>query len=115
MGTVTLVDTLPTTRKDGASLAASEIASITFQKASLEGSPPVLGDPVILETRTGQNGQPLQDADLTFVDSGAQPGDAYTSYVTDTDGHIGDPSTAFTVPATKAAPSAPSQSGTFAP
>lgn len=115
MGTVTLVDILPTTRKDNSSLAPSEIASITFQKASLAGSPPALGDPVVLQTNTAQNGNPLQPSDLTFVDASAQPGDSYTSFVTDTAGHIGDASTAFVVPATLAAPSAPSQSGIFAP
>lgn len=113
MSSVTLVDTLPTTRKDGSSLSASEIASITYQKQSLTGSPPVLSDPVVLQTNTANAGSTLQSADLTFTDSSATPGDSYTSFVTDTDGHIGDASSPFVVPATKAAPSAPDQVGTF--
>lgn len=110
----TIVDVLPTTRQDGSPLAGTDIASITFQKASLAGSPPVLGAPVILKTNTAVSGGTLQPTDLTFVDPTPVPGDTYTSFVTDVQGHIGAASTAFTVPATLSPPSAPTQTVTLA-
>lgn len=112
MTTAKIVDVLPTTRQDGSALDASEIASITFQKASLAGSPPVLGDPVVLQTNVANAGGLTPDQ-LTFSDSNALPGDSYTSFVTDIQGHIGAPSTAFVVPATLSPPSAPTQSVTL--
>ena len=108
MTTATITDVLPPTRQDNSTLDPADIASITFQKASLTGSPPVLGDPVILQTNTAAAGG-LTAAQLTFSDVGALPGDSYTSFVTDTQGHIGAPSTAFVVPATLSPPSAPTQ------
>lgn len=109
----TILNVLPTTRQDGSALAQTDIASITFQKASLAGSPPVLGDPVVLKTNTASSGSTLQASDLTFVDPSPVPGDTYTSFVTDVQGHIGAPSTAFTVPATLSPPSAPTQTVTL--
>ena len=113
MTTATITDVLPTTRLDGSPLAETDIASITFQKASLAGSPPVLGDPVVLQTNTANAGGLTPDQ-LTFVDTNPLPGDSYTSFVTDVQGHIGAASTAFVVPAQQAAPSAPQQTVTLA-
>ncbi len=118
MQTATITDVLPTTRQDGSALAVTDIASITFQKASLAGSPPVLGAPVTLATNVavspdGTSPAELTAAQLTFSDTSASPGDTYTSFVTDTTGHIGAASTAFTVPATLSPPSAPQQTVTL--
>jgi hypothetical protein len=113
MTQATITDVLPTTRQDGSPLAVADIGSITFQKASLAGSPPVLGAPVTLATNLAATGG-LTPAQLTFVDTNALPGDSYTSFVTDAQGHIGAPSTAFVVPATASPPSAPTQTVTLA-
>ncbi len=112
MQVATITDVLPTTRQDNTTLAPADIGSITFQKASLAGSPPVLGDPVVLQTNIANPGG-LTPAQLTFVDPTALPGDVYTSFVTDVQGHIGAPSTAFTVPAVLSPPSAPTQTVTL--
>jgi hypothetical protein len=112
MTTATITDKLPTTRLDGSALSPSDIASITFQKASLAGSPAVLGDPVVLATNVAGPGG-LTDPQLTFVDFNAVPGDTYTSFVTDVRGHIGAPSAAFTVPASDSPPSNPVQTVTL--
>ena len=105
----------PTLRIDNTTpIAPNEIASITFQKASLAGSPPVLGDPVVLQTNKAADASVgLTTADLTFTDTAVTPGDTYTAFVVDTDGHIGPLSTASVAPATKPAPGAPSLSVTF--
>jgi hypothetical protein len=114
MATATIVDVLPTTRQDGSALAITDIASITFQKASLAGSPPVLGAPVVLATNSAASGG-LTTAQLTFVDPTPLPGDSYTSFVTDVQGHIGQASSPpFVVPATLSPPSAPTQTVTLA-
>lgn len=111
-----LVDILPTTRQDGTPLALTDIASISYQKASLTGSPPVLGSNVVLQTNVASGTPPtLQPTDLTFTDTTAAPGDSYTSFVTDTLGHIGAASSpALVVPSTVSPPSAPTMTATFA-
>ena len=110
-----LVATLPVSRQDGTALAAADIASITFQKTSLSGSPPVAGPQVTLQTNTA-SGSPaaLQPTDLTFTDSAAAPGDNYTAFVTDTQGHIGLPSSPpLVAPAVASPPAAPQLAATF--
>lgn len=109
-----LVAALPTTRQDGTSLAITDIASITFQKTSLTGSPPVAGPLTALQTNTA-SGSPaqLQTADLTFTDSTTAPGDDYTFFVTDTLGHIGLPSNDIVAPASASPPAAGTLSATF--
>lgn len=113
MTTANITDALPPTRQDGSALDPTDIASITFQKASLAGSPPVLGAPVVLQTNVAAAGSVLTDAQLTFSDTNALPGDSYTSFVTDVQGHIGAASSPFVVPATLSPPSAPTQSVTL--
>lgn len=110
-----LVASLPTTRQDGTPLAVTDIASITYQKTSLVGSPPVQGPQVALQTNTA-SGTPaqLQPTDLTFTDATAAPGDSYTAFVTDVQGHIGAPSSpALVAPALQSPPAAPTLSATF--
>lgn len=109
-----LVASLPSTRQDGTALDPTEIASISFQKTSLVGSPPVAGPPVVLQTNVA-SGSPaqLQPTDLTFTDTAAAPGDDYTCFVTDTLGHIGAASNDQVAPASQSPPSAPSLSATF--
>lgn len=109
-----LVAALPTTRQDGTSLGVTDIASITYQKTSLTGSPPVAGPLTALQTNVA-SGSPaqLQPADLTFTDTGAAPGDDYTFFVTDTLGHIGAPSNDIVAPASASPPAAGSLSATF--
>jgi len=110
-----LVAVFPTVRQDGTPLAFTDIASITYQKTSLVGSPPVPGPQQSLKVNLA-SGTPaqLQPADLLFTDSAAAPGDSYTAFVTDVQGHIGAPSTPpLIAPALQSPPAAPTLSATF--
>jgi hypothetical protein len=110
-----LVATLPTSRQDGTPLAITDIASISYQKTSLTGSPPVAGPNVVLQTNAASGTPPqLQTSDLTFTDPNAAPGDSYTAFVTDTLGHIGAASSPpLVAPAAASPPAAPTLSATF--
>lgn len=111
-----LIATLPTTRKDGSPLAATDIASITFQKApntAPAGQPVVPGPEVVLATHPATPGAGLVPNDLTFTDTSAAPEDTYTCFVTDTLGDVGDLSNADVAPAKLAPPGAPSLAATF--
>jgi hypothetical protein len=111
----TLTATLPTTRQDNTALAPTAIASITYQKTSLMGSPPAPGPLQTLQTNKA-SGTPvqLQPADLTFTDAAAAPGDDYTCFVTDTLGHIGKASNDQVAPASASPPVAPTLTAVFA-
>jgi hypothetical protein len=110
-----LVATLPGTRQDNTALPPTAIASITYQKTSLTGSPPAPGPLQSLQTNKA-SGTPaqLQPADLTFTDAAAAPGDDYTCFVTDTLGHIGKASNDQVAPASASPPGAPTLTATFA-
>lgn len=109
-----LTANLPTTRQDNTALPPTDIASITYQKTSLTGSPPAPGPLQSLQTNKA-SGTPaqLQPADLTFTDTAAAPGDDYTCFVTDTLGHIGKASNDQVAPASASPPGAPTLSATF--
>lgn len=115
MSNTVLNAVLPTTRQDGSTLAPTDVASITYQKTSLTGSPPVSGPLVSLQTNSAVNGAGLLSTDLTFTDNTPVPGDVYTCFLTDVQGHIGAPSDSFSVPAQQSAPSAPTLTGVFTP
>lgn len=115
----TLVATIPTTRQDGTALAATDIGSITYQKTSLGADGVTPGPETTLQVNSAVGGAGLQLTDLTFTDSAANTGDAYTCFVTDTAGNVGALSNAVTdtevaPPPVLSPPSAPSLSGTFA-
>lgn len=109
-----LVAIIPSTRKDGSALAATDIASITFQKTSLGADGVTPGPEVVLATQTAGAGGLTPDQ-LAFTDTSSVVGDSYTCFVTDTAGDAGDLSNAVVAvaPAKPAAPSAPTLSGTF--
>ena len=116
MSTTQLTATIPTTRTDGTALAATDIASITFQK--IPAATPT-GPEVVLQTNTEASGG-LAPADLTFTDSSAAVGDVYTCFVTDSEGNVGVLSNTFenqaqSPPPTLAPPSGPSLAGVFTP
>jgi hypothetical protein len=116
MSTTVLTATIPTTRQDGSALAATDIASITYQKVPA-GSP--AGSPqAVLQTNSEASGG-LLPSDLTFTDSNAAPGDVYTFFVTDSEGNVGALSNTFTnvaaPPATLAPPAAGELAGVFTP
>jgi hypothetical protein len=110
-----LVATIPTTRTDGSPLAATDIASITYQVERSTGTPPVLGPETTLQTNSAVAGAGLLPTDLTFTDPSANPGDTYTVFVTDTAGNISPLSNAEVAPAsvTVAPPAAPVLAATF--
>ena len=110
-----LVATIPTTRSDGSALAATDIASITFQKTSLTGTPPVPGPEVVLATNSAAAGAGLAPTQITFTDTSSLVGDSYTCFVTDTAGNQSALSNAVVNSSTPplAAPSAPSLAATF--
>lgn len=113
MSNANLTATLPITRQDATPLAATDIASITFQKTSLVGSPPAPGPLQVLQTNSAVAGAGLLPADLSVTDTAAVVGDVYSCFVTDTLGHIGAASNTETVPASASPPSAPSLTATF--
>ena len=111
-----LVATVPTLRGDGSALAPTDIASITYQKTSVSGTPPVAGPQVILQTNTAVAGAGLATADITFTDASAVAGDSYTAFVTDTAGDAGALSNAVVATGAVVKPSAPGApvlAGTF--
>lgn len=111
-----LIATLPTTRQDGTALPPTAIASITFQKQSLTGTPPALGSEQTLVTNTAADPTVgLTPAQITFTDTSANVGDSYTCFVTDTAGNTSALSNAEVYPTAPplAAPSAPALSATF--
>jgi hypothetical protein len=112
-----LVATIPTTRQDGSALAATDIASITFQKTSLTtDTPPVAGPEVVLATNAAAAGAGLTPDQITFTDTSATPGDSYTCFITDTAGDVSPLSNADVDPVvapTLSPPSAPSLAATF--
>lgn len=90
MTTAVLVATIPTLRQDGTVLAATDIASITFQKTSLTGTPPVAGPQLSLAVNSASPpGSGLTPAQITFSDVSSLDGDSYTFFVTDSAGNIG--------------------------
>lgn len=111
-----LLAIIPSTRKDGSPLAATDIASLTFQKTSLGADGVTPGPEVILTTQAaGSDG--LTPDQLAFTDTSSVVGDSYTCFVTDTNGQAGDLSnaevaTAITPPL-PAPPSAPTLSASF--
>lgn len=116
MSNTVLTATIPTTRQDGSALAATDIASITYQKVpagSAAGSPNVA-----LQTNTEASGG-LLPTDLTFTDTGAAAGDVYTFFVTDSEGNVGAVSNTFTnvavAPPVLAPPAAGELAGVFTP
>lgn len=113
-----LIATLPTTRKDGSTLAALAIASITFQKTSLGADGVTAGPEVVLVTNSAADPTVgLTPDQIAFTDSTTLAGDSYTFFVTDTNGNVGDLSNAQVAPAATppvlAAPSAGSLAATF--
>jgi hypothetical protein len=109
-----LVATLPTTRGDASPLAPTDIASITFQKTSLGADGVTPGPQVSLQVNNAVAGAGLALTDTTFTDPSSVAGDAYTFFVTDTDGDAGALSNVVTNPgAVVVKPSAPA-AGTLA-
>ena len=87
MSSVNLSAVLPATRKSGAGLAISDLASVTFLRDIGAGA-------VELATVAG----PFGSNTLSYVDSQPAPGtNAYSFYVTDTTGVKGDVSAAVSV------------------
>lgn len=115
MSSTKLDATLPTVRQDGSALDPTAIGSITYQKTSLVGSPPAPGPNQVLQTNEAQAGAGLQASDLTFTDTSPLPGDDYTFFVTDAQGHIGAASNDFVNPAQASPPAAGTLVGTFTP
>lgn len=115
MSSMLLNATPATTRQDGSALAPTDIASITYQKTSLVGSPPAPGPLQQLQTNQAQPGAGLASTDLTFTDANSVPGDDYTFFVTDVQGHIGAASNDVVVPQQQSAPAAGTLTGTFTP
>lgn len=110
-----LIATIPSTRQDGSALAPTDIASITFQKTSLTGAPPVAGPQVTLIVNAAAAGVGLTPDQITFTDPSSVAGDSYTCFVTDTAGDTGALSNAVVAVApVLSAPSAPVLSATFA-
>jgi len=111
-----LIATLPTTREDNSALAPTDIASITFQKTSLTGSPPAAGPQTTLVVNTASPGVGLTPDQITFTDSTSATGDAYTFFVTDTAGNVGALSNVVTNPGTVVTPPtlSPPAAGTLA-
>jgi len=114
MSSTVLIATIPTTRQDGSALAATDIASITYQKIPA-GSAAGAAE-TVLQTNSEASGG-LLPADLTYTDIVAAAGDVYTFFVTDTEGNVGALSNTFTnVPATSVAPPAAGElAGVFTP
>jgi hypothetical protein len=115
MSQTVLTATIPTLRQDGSALAASDIASITFQKVPAGSAPGAAED--VLQVNSEASGG-LLPADLTFTDTGAVAGDVYTFFVTDSEGDVGAVSNTFTNVAgtgTLSAPAAGELSGVFTP
>lgn len=89
MSNTVLTAIIPTTREDGSALAATDIASITFQKI-----PAGQTAETVLQTNSEASGG-LAPADLTYTDTGAAVGDVYTFFVTDSEGNVGALSNTF--------------------
>jgi hypothetical protein len=92
-------------------LAATDIASITFQKVPAGAAAGTA--PTVLQTNAEASGG-LLPADLTFTDASSTIGDVYSAFVTDFEGVAGVPSTTFTA-GDLSQPSAPGLTGTFTP
>lgn len=111
-----LIAVIPSTREDGSALAATDIASLTFQKTSLGADGVTAGPEVTLETATAAAGGLTPDQ-LAFTDTSSLVGDSYTSFVTDTAGNVGALSNAVVatvvVPPALSPPGAPTLSATF--
>lgn len=93
-----LVATIPTLRGDTSPLAPTDIASITFQKTSLGADGVTPGPEVTLQVNSAVAGAGLQLSDTTFTDTASAKGDAYSFFVTDTDGDDGAVSNVVTNP-----------------
>jgi len=106
-----LVASIPSLREDGSPLAAVDIASITFQKAT--AADPTTQIP--LQTNVAPLGAGLTPGDITFTDTSSTVGDIYTCFVTDTKGDIGAVSNEDTAvaPPPLSPPAAPQLSATF--
>lgn len=117
MSTTQLTATIPNSRQDGTALAATDIASITFQKIPAGSA---AGAEVVLQTNSEASGG-LLPADLTYTDSGAAAGDVYTFFVTDSEGNAGAVSNSFEnvavapPPPVLAPPAAGELAGVFTP
>jgi hypothetical protein len=103
-----LVATIPTSRQDGTALAATAIASITYQK--VPAATPT-ATPTVLQTNANAGTGPAP-TDLTFTDTSASSGDVYTCFVTDIAGNVGALSNAVTD--TEVAPLSPPAAPTLA-
>ena len=106
-----LVASIPSLRQDGSPLAATDIASITFQKATA-GAP---GSFSVLQTNDAAAGAGLNPDQVTFTDASSTVGDIYACFVTDTKGSGGAESNAIVAiaPAVPSPPAAPTLSATF--
>jgi len=109
MSQTALAATIPTSREDGSALAATDIASVTFQKV-----PAGQTAEVVLQTNSEASGG-LLPADLAYTDTTAAVGDAYTCFFTDSEGNVGALSNVFTNAAALSPPGAGVLSGTFTP
>lgn len=115
-----LVATIPTVREDTppSPLAPTDIASVTFQKTSLEADGVTEGPFQTLQVNSAVAGAGLQLSDLTFTDTNSAKGDAYSCFFTDVTGGEGALSNIVTnpgvvVPPKPAAPGAGTLSATF--
>lgn len=112
MSQTVLTATIPSLREDGSALAATDIASITFQKIAAGATAET-----VLQVNSEASGG-LLPADLTFTDTGAAVGDVYTFFVTDSEGNVGALSNTFenaAAPPVLSPPAAGELSGVFTP
>ena len=108
MSKMSLTASPPSTRTDGSAAAATDIASVTFQKVPNGGTAIQ-----VLQTNTAATGAVLQASDLAFTDSSATAGDEYTCFFTDTHGTEGTVSNDVIAKAVAPPPLAPLSAGTL--